>query len=212
MDTLFDYYKKNKNFFIFEQIVETVINQLFEQDDDMKKLNGILYINYYDTKKCKQCVVSKFKDRAHLITCILRSSHVPFLTSNRHKYQGRYVDGIAPYIFKNETKCKNLFIQLIQFTSPLKSLNIKREKNIYSRLINGVVAANDFFINGASTLCCYVNYKTKLNLWARQYVVLFFLYLIDCFLFLKNNMPLTCQCKLSSTCRFIWRIVLNNIV
>lgn len=213
IDILFSHYKANKNFFIFEQVVQKTIRQLFATDEDIHKLNDVLYINYYDTKECKQCVVSKYKDRTHLITCILRSSHIPFLTNDCHKYEGRYVDGIAPYIFEEGN---NLFIQLIKFTSPLKTLNIKKEKNIYSRLIRGVVDTNEFFINDCSRLCSYVNYKTKLHLCLRQYFVFFVLYLIEWFIFLKKNIPIIFKNtvlyhKLCSFFQISWLHILNKL-
>lgn len=218
IETLFAYYKKHKNFFIFEEMVKVLIQQFFATDEAVgEKLNGVLYINYYDTKKCKQRVVSKFKNRAHLTRCIIRSAHIPFLTSSSHKYQGRYIDGIAPFIFKidkNDT-CKNLFIQLIQFMSPLDSLRVKKDTNIYSRLLRGVVDTNEFFINGPSSVCSYVNYKTRLHLWFRQYFVLFILYLVDLFFFLKNAIPVSfkktfCYNQLCTVlCKFGWPTILN---
>jgi hypothetical protein len=213
IDTLFKHYKSNKNFFIFEQVVKKTIRQLFTTDEDIRKLNDVLHINYYDTQDARQCVVSKFKDSTHLLTCILRSSHIPFLTNNCHKYEGRYVDGIAPYLFEEGN---NLFIQLIKFTSPLKSLNIKKEKNIYSRLIRGVVDTNEFFINDCSKLCSYVNYKTKLHLCARQYFVFFILYLIEWFIYFKKIIPHTFKKtvlynKLCSYFHFIWLHILDKL-
>jgi hypothetical protein len=219
-DTLFSYYKQNKNFFIYAQIVTDIIHRLFPNDEAaIQKLNERLYINYYDTKKCKQRVVSKFKNRAHLITCIIRSSHIPFLTNKCHKYQGRYVDGVAPYIFPSTKSCKNLFIQLINFTDMFamgNALNIKREKNIYSRLIRGVVETNEFFINDSSTLCCYVNYKTKLQLYMRRYFIIFVLSLVDYFIFLKNTIPSAfketdCYNKLCLAGQLSWMNILDRL-
>ena len=221
IETLFAYYKKHKNFFIFEEIVRGVIQDFFATDEAVgEKLNGILYINYYDTKKCKQRVVSKFRNRPHLTRCILRSAHIPFLTNRSHKYQGRYIDGIAPFIFKiakNDTSCKNLFIQLIQFTRPLDTLCVKKETNIYTRLLRGVMDTNDFFINGLTKVCTYVNLKTRLHLWARQCFVLCILFLVDLFFFLKNALPLPfkktfCYNQLCAVlCKISWPMILNIV-
>jgi hypothetical protein len=230
IDTLFADYKKNKNFFVYEQVVRHSVSQLFPDDAGIARLNGILYINYYDTKKCKQRVISKFKHREHLIRCILRSSHVPFLTSASHKYQGRYVDGISPHIF-NESKhkhtqgkhtqgkhrqIKNLFIQLIHFTDITKTLNIKREKNIYSRLIRGVVETNEFFINGSSPICSYVGIKIKIHLFIREYVVFFILSLMDCIICLKSHIPPPFRDtflynKVCVMCKQLWEYFLDNL-
>ena len=228
IDTLFADYKKNKNFFLYERFVRHIVTQLFPDDAAIARINGILFINYYDTKKCKQRVISKFKNRAHLITCILRSSHVPFLTSASHKYQGRYVDGISPHIFKQSKhtqgkhkqskhkQSKNLFIQLINFTDMAKTLNIKREKNIYSRLIRGVVETNEFFINGSSPICSYVGIKIKIHLFLREYFVFFILSLMDCIICLKSYIPPAFRDtflynKLCVMCKQMWEHFLDNL-
>ena len=220
IETLFAHYKNHKNFFIYDQIVAKVIQELFLTDEAIERLNGVLYINYYDMKDRKQCVISNFKDRAHLTTCILRSSHVPFITNACHKFEDRYVDGISPYIFKQDKqdkqKCKNLFIQLIKFTSPLKSMNIKKDKNIYSRLIRGMVDTNEFFTNGSSTICSYVSWRTKINLYSRKKVVYWFLFLIDLFILLRNKIPASQKetylyRKLVSFGKLIWIKIFNNL-
>jgi hypothetical protein len=214
MDSLFSYYKKKRNFFIFEEIVTKTVHQLF-LNDDMSRVNDKVYINYYDTKKSKQCVVKNFKNREHLIHCILRSSHIPFLTSNSYKYQDRYIDGIAPYIFKNN--CKNLFIRLIQFTSPLKVINIKKEKNIYSRLMSGVVETNDFFINDINSICSYIDSEMKIQLYLRQCIALFILFIIEKVIWIKKSIHPslldTVYYKIiASICRTVWFHTLDIMV
>jgi len=235
IEKLFTYYKREKDFYIYESIVNDIVGILIKHDD-MSAINGRLYINYYDTKKCKQKVVSRFKNSQHLIRCILRSSHVPFLTTCDYKYQGRYIDGIVPYIFtktdniandaKTNTKTKNLFIKLIYMTNPLQCLSAKTEQNIYARLLKGVIAVNDFFMNGASTfsICSYVDDKSyfiHLQLYLRKYFILFFIHLIDWLIVMKNNMPLdlvlavektktyTTGVSLSKKC---WHFIQNKMV
>ena len=219
IEALFNHYKTHKNFFLYEEIVSRVVQELFPQDADIERLNGILYINYYDTKQKKQCVISNFKDREHLIRCILRSSHVPFITNACHKLEDCYVDGIAPYIFSEDKqkKCKNLFIQLIEFTSPLKTMNIKGDENIYSRLIRGMVDTSEFFINGSSSICSYVNWKTKIILYARKRFVYWILILIDLIILLRNKIPVSLKetylyRKLVSLCRLLWVKLFNYLI
>lgn len=219
IEALFAHYKTDKNFFIYEQIVSKVVQELFPQEADIERLNGFLYINYYDTKQQEQCVISNFKNRQHLITCILRSSHVPFITNACHKLEDCYVDGIAPYIFSEDKqkKCKNLFIKLIEFTSPLKTMNIKGDKNIYSRLIRGMVDTNEFFINGSSPICSYVNWKTKINLYVRKKIVYWILLLIDIIILLRNKIPISLKetdlyHKLLSLCRLLWVKLFNHLI
>lgn len=198
-------------------IVRNVIHQLFDTDD-MSMINNKLYINYYDTKNNKQIIISNFESRSHLITCILRSSHIPFITNKSHKYDEHYIDGIAPYIFETlDKECKNLFIKLIDFINPIKALNIKRERNIYTRLLKGVSETNDFFVNENTDLCMYTNCFVKTQLYIRRYFVLFFIVLIDYIIIIKNNMP---ECMRESyiykqliiLCKKIWIYLLNTLV
>ena len=192
LDILFNYYKKHKNFYIYETIVKDIIIKLIPDENDMTKINDRLYINYYDTKKSKNRVISHFKNRTHLLTCILRSSQVPFITNNTYKYQERYIDGIVPYIFNEETGCKNLFIQLIHLTNPLNCLYVKNEQNIYPRLLRGITGVNDFFVNGQTYLCSYVNetsYLTNLNMFIRKQFVLIIICIIEHMYILKKHMP-----------------------
>ena len=127
-----------------------------------------------------------------MIKCILRSSHVPFLTTSDHKYQGRYIDGIVPHIFCDDDSCKNLFVKLINFTEPFKCLKAKNEQNIYSRLLTGIVGVNDFFVNGQTDLCSYIDgtcYLTILTLYARKQIIFLVLLLIDLVLTVKKHIP-----------------------
>ena len=224
MEDLFAYYKREKNFYIYEQTVRNMVSILIKEEDISTLLNGRLYITYYDTKKCKQKVVSRFKNSQHLVRCILRSSHVPFITSRHYKCQGRYIDGITPYIFPDTDKTKNLFIQLIELMNPLQCMRAKTDKNIYARLIRGVSCVNDFFMNGNSTRCSYINNKSyliHLQLYIRKCFILFFIFLIDWIITIKNNMPLAliiaveestfynkCVC-LSKQC---WVLIQNKLV
>jgi predicted patatin/cPLA2 family phospholipase len=193
LEDLFNHYKTTKNFFIYEKIIKDSIYKLFH-NDDLSLLNNILHINYYDTKEHKQCIISNFSNREHLIECILRSSHIPYITSNVYKFNDRYIDGISPYIFEIQEKekengCKNIFIKLIDLHNPLKSLNVKNEKNIYTRLLKGVSETNDFFVNNNRTLCLHPTCFIKTQLYIRQLFVLFIILIIDYILIINNNLP-----------------------
>jgi hypothetical protein len=217
IDTLFAYYKKHKDFYIYEKIVTEMVHTLVK-NEDMSIINDKLHINYYDTKKCKQKVVSHFKNSEHLIKCILRSSHVPFLTNENYKYEGRYIDGISPYIFTDDTK--NLFIQLIHFTNPLQCMNVKTDQNIYARLLRGVIAVNDFFMDGTTTICSYVDHKSymiRLQLLARKYFILYIMLLIELLITIKNNVPLDVTntilyTKGVSLFKYFWSLLQNKLV
>ena len=193
-ENLFAYFKNHKNFFLYKQVVTAVVQHLFPTDDAIKLINGRLYINYYDTKKCKQCVITRFKNRTHLITCILRSGHVPFISNGKHKYAGRYVDGIVPTFFKKKitSSRQNLFISLFTLNRPTSAFKITNEQNIYTRLIKGVVEANDFYMNSNSDICKYVddkNYLIHFQLYMRECFILFILALIEAIIIIHHKIP-----------------------
>jgi hypothetical protein len=194
MDKLFAYYKIHQDFYIFESIVQDTIQLLF-LDDNMEKINGNIYINYYDTLEHKPVIISHFTSRQHLIETILRSSHVPFMTTNALKNAGRYIDGIVPYVFHAEEQCQNVLIKLISFTSPLECLKTKNEQNIFTRLLRGLAGANNFFVNGDTDICCYINRGILLEFFLREYFVLFIIGIIDILIFLRKKLPPSlCEC------------------
>ena len=143
MSQMFEYYKKYNNFYIYKHMVKSVVSS-YIRNNDMSAVNNRLFINYYDMSTCKNVIVSTYKSRKHLIRCILRSSHVPFITSNKFKYNDRYIDGIHPYIFP-DTRC--LFIQLMFFSSPIEVFRVKDEGTIYPRLFRGIDGAYIFFFH-----------------------------------------------------------------
>ena len=216
IDHLFVYYKKHKNFYIFESIIRKVI-YLFFPTDDMSVLNGNLYINYYDTKKHKQVVVSKFANRQHLISCILRSSHVPFITTTLQKCDERYIDGIIPYIFKSKPKCKNIIVKLFNLIKPLDTINIKNERNMYVRLLRGLNGANDFFANGTTEICSYVTISLRLQFYVRYYFLIYIIVVMDLLIIIKNNIkPTYCQSLLytifEQLSKYSWSLLWNLMV
>ena len=196
MNELFISYKKNQNFYHYEKTVKTIVNRLIkeeEEEKDIQTLNKRLYITYYDTKKIKKRIIPRYKNKQHLIDCILSSSHLPFLTSCAYKYKDRYIDGFTPHFFK---KGKNLFINLIKLTQPSLMFSVKNEPHIYTRLLKGVNDMNLFFTTGGSgaKMCYYIDkksYSIKLQLYIREYLFLFFFSLIALFLKIKKILPMS---------------------
>ena len=99
-----------------------------------------------------------------------------------------------PHFFTD--KNTNLFVKLINFTDPFNCLNAKNEQNIYSRLLRGIVGANDFFVNGQTDVCSYIDYSsylTNMNLYMRKQVIFIILALIEWGLIIHKNIPLSIQ-------------------
>ena len=188
MTQMFEYYKKYNNFYIYKHMVKTMVASYFK-NDDMSMVNNRLFINYYDMKMFKNVIVSSYKSRKHLIRCIIKSSHVPFITSKSFKYNNRYIDGIYPYVFP-DTQC--LFIQLMFLTSPIDVFCVKYEGTIYPRLFKGIDGAYNFFYNKTGHLCKYItsdNHWINLQFFARKYYIISLLLVFDIFLKCINAIP-----------------------
>jgi hypothetical protein len=175
-------FKKYKNLSIYRTFIETYVYKTFDTDD-MSKINKRLYITYSDTKKFKKITVCNYKNRKNLIDCLLRSSHIPYLTNGKSKYKERYIDGIYPYIFYNKKK-KNretLFVNMMCKTY-LSGCLIIKECDIYKRILIGINDANNFFTTGNSPLCIYtknITYKNQIERNLFEYVFFILLFIMD---------------------------------
>ena len=191
-------YKKNMNLHSYKGIVTNCIDQIFSntrastsnESDPINKLNGRLFITYYNVKTHKQKTVSKFRDKEHIIDCILRSSHIPYLMDGLPSYKKKYMDGVSPYILKNGLP--NLFIKLMTLKRCARSLMLKSENNIHYRLLTGIADVNDFFTTGNSDMCSYIHnwsYIDIVQLRAREVVMFFIFALIGWLVVIKRLVP-----------------------
>lgn len=186
-------YKKNMNLHAYKCIVTQCIDQIFStsESDILNVLNGRLFITYYNVKCHTQKTVSKFKSKAHIIDCILRSSHIPYLMDGLPSYKKKYMDGVSPYSPKNGLP--NLFIKLMTLKRCARSLMLKSENNIHYRLLTGIADVNDFYTTGNSDMCSYMHnwpYIDIVQLRVREVVVFFIFSLIGWIVIFKRFVPL----------------------
>ena len=149
-----EHLKENLNLSKYKEQIKSFIYE-HTKDDDMSLFNQRLYITYYDLKKQRQIVVCNYKNRAHLLECLIRSSHIPYITAPEFKYKNRYLDGVIPYVFRDQTR-PALLISLITTNTINRSICVKNEYNSYSRLLLGVTEADTFFTKGKSNMCNYI--------------------------------------------------------
>jgi|TARA_Y100000768_G_scaffold379259_1_gene354719 hypothetical protein len=174
----------------YHSLLKKYIFSVFKTDD-LSYLTNKLYISYWDMKKFKQIVVSKYRNRNHLLKILIRSSHIPYISTNELKYQGRFVDGISPYIFREKVR-PTIFISLITRNLYSKALNIKDEYNTTPRILYGINDANNFFTLGKSDMCSYVsnwNIFMKLSLRFRQLLLCIIIFWLELFINIKNIIP-----------------------
>ena len=168
-------FRTNHNLVEYHDMVRKGVMRLFPTDD-MSHVNGRLFINFHDLKKKKKKVVSKYRDREHLIECILRSGHIPHIVDGNMKYKNRYSDGISPYIFDALPGVEILFVEIVTFNKLCHFIPHKTEINPQSRLLVGVADANEFFTRGSSDMCSYMkDWSTSRNVMFRCRDVLFML-------------------------------------
>jgi hypothetical protein len=188
-------YKRNKDLHECKNIIHDLIDDIFSRDTENKllgKLNGHLFISYYNIKKHKQQTVCKFKNKEHIIECILRSSHIPYIMNGSSSYKKKYMDGISPHMFNNSFP--SLFIKLLTFQKCTRAFMIKSENNIHYRLLTGVADINEFFTTGKSDMCSFVgdwSYINILELRIREILFFTIFSLIGWLVILKSYLPKT---------------------
>jgi hypothetical protein len=73
-------------------------------------------------------------------------------------YENKYIDGITPYVFKEEKDVKILYLDLFGMDKLTNMFNIKNEKTPTHRVLSGLLDIHNFFIKQCNTpMCSYVN-------------------------------------------------------
>jgi hypothetical protein len=184
-------FKTELNVLEYINLIKKYVSIFLQKEEDVNALNGRLYISFYDIKKKKQRIVSKFKSKEYLTECIIRSGFIPYISDGKHsRYKKRYIDGIVPYIFKNEGE--SLFIRLQTWSKSKRMFVLKSENNIHFRLLSGVADANEFFTTGNADICSYVNswgYKEFTILRLRELLFIVIFVIFELFFYIKKGLP-----------------------
>ncbi len=183
--------RTNHNMSRYHDMIRDIVMKMFP-NDDMSLINGRLFINFHDLKKMKKRVVSKYRNREHLIECILRSGHIPHLIDGNIRYKDRYLDGLSPYIFSKSSGVEILFVEIVTFNKLYHLIPHKTEINPQSRLLIGVADANEFFTRGHSDMCSYVRqwgFLKKGALYSRDLLCMFFYTILELLIALHARVP-----------------------
>ena len=152
-------FKKNRNVIFDEESLSSIISLIEGElpEDVISRINGRLYITYYDVANCRQVVKSSFDDVSDIIKTIRRSCFIPYITMDKLMEENRYVDGGTPYIFNKEFGVNRLYINLCGMDKIMDALVIKRDKIVMHRILGGVLDIHNFFFKRKNTsMCCYV--------------------------------------------------------
>ena len=155
MTNLYNYitkkFKKNHNLAIIKEIKNLLKAHIPDNICDI--VNNKLYICYNNVKLKKKEIKSKYKNADHLFDVIIRSSFVPYLIDENIVYNGKYMDGVNPYIFEKSDN-EIIFFDLYTMDKIIYFINIKNEKTNFHRVLSGLLEMHTFFIKGDSTPMC----------------------------------------------------------
>jgi len=182
-------FKKTFNLSVFKSHIKKIIYD--NLTDDLSSINNKLYITYYDAINYKHIMVCEYENREHLLECLMRSCHIPYITSNVFKYDNKYIDGIAPHIFRDGER-EILFIKMITFKNYRRIFNIRNEQNVNPRMIIGVNDINNFLTIGKSDMCSYFknwSYISILLLRLRLLIVFIILWIVEILTYIKCSIP-----------------------
>ena len=153
---IYKHIKKYNNLNFFNKVKKFYIKRL--PPNFLQLVNGRLFITYNDVSKNKQIVKSTYASIEELFEIIRRSCSVPYIIDKTLFYNGKYFDGLYPFIFKPKNDRKIINLNIINSQTFNYFLSIKNEKNNINRVINGILDTHIFFSsNFNSNMCSYVN-------------------------------------------------------
>jgi hypothetical protein len=155
-NVLYKHMKKYHNINFFNKAWKFFLKRLPSNFLDI--INGRLYITYMDVSKNKQIVKSTYSSIDDLFETIRRSCSVPYIIDKTLFYNGKYFDGLYPFIFKPKKDRKIINLNIINVEKFNYFISIKNEKNNVYRVIDGILDTHIFFsTNFNSSMCSYVN-------------------------------------------------------
>lgn len=179
---------------------DQILNKLKDRlpDNICDLVHKKLYISYYDLKKKKKIVRTKYKNKDDMIESIKRSCFFPLLLDNNFIYKNRYTDGLFPYVFPETNfhninkNSKNLFLDLYGFDKFKFIFSAKNEKSSFHRILSGLLDTHLFYMKEKPTyMCSYINEWTLVNKFyykvLRPIIEFIVFYIIYSYYFVKNK-------------------------
>jgi hypothetical protein len=200
-----------KNKFLFNKIksiLKSIKNKL--PKNICHVINNKLFISYNNihTKKIIKC---NYKNSNDIIETVLKSCFIPFCIDGKMTYKNKYIDGITPYIFKPCQNKKILYLDLFGYDKILNVINVKNEKNIFNRLLCGLLDIHNFFIKETKTsMCSYIdswNLLDKSFFNIKLITEIIIIYIIKTLLFIKKMFNI--DAKNNLVCKILSRIVFD---
>jgi hypothetical protein len=125
-----------------------------------ERMSGKVFMSYYNIKKGKKIVKSRFHTVDDIFETIRRSCFVPFFINGNATYKNKYMDGLNPYFFNKMPTTpmkKTLYVDLFGYDKIMNVMNIKNEKTNDHRVFVGLLDIHMFFMKQSpTTMCSYV--------------------------------------------------------
>ena len=162
-ETVYKEIKRTHNFNILKQLKALLGDKI--PADVCEKVNNRLYITYNNVQNGTKPVKHEYSNVDDLMNTIIKSSFIPFVTDGQATYKDKYIDGINPFIFKQEKQekkeekknKKTLFLNLSSLNKIGHIWNVKNEQTNYHRTLSGMLDIHHFFIKQSNTeMCSYV--------------------------------------------------------
>ena len=151
-----DQFKKTTHLEVVDDILSKIRKRL--PRDICERMNGRVFISYYDLKKGKKIVKSKYKNKREIMDVVKRSCYVPYLIDKNYMYKERYIDGIFPYILPREKGKRILYLDLLGYDKITHIISVKNEKTNFHRVLSGMLDIHLFYIKQQPTfMCSYVD-------------------------------------------------------
>jgi hypothetical protein len=166
---------KNLHFYLKDKMPE----------DICERVNGKFFISYYDIKKGKKNIKSKFENAEDIINTVINSCFLPFLIDGNMLNNERYIDGLNPYFFEPEPYKKILYLDLFGMDKINYLFDVKNEETTCHRILSGLLDIHKFFIKKTPTSMCsfvsewglYDNFKYIIKTFL-EYLIVFIVYFI----------------------------------
>jgi hypothetical protein len=153
---IYKHIKKYNNLNFFNKVQKFYIKRL--PPNFLQLINGKLFITYNDVSKNKQIVKSTYANTDEIFETIRRSCSVPYIIDKSIFYNGKYFDGLYPFIFKPKKDRKIINLNIVNIYNFNYGISIKNENNNIHRVINGILDTHTFFSsNFSSNMCSYID-------------------------------------------------------
>jgi len=151
-----DQFKKTGNLKVIDDILSKISKKL--PSDICERMNGRVFITYYDFKKGKKVVKNHYKNKREIIDIVKRSCYVPYLIDGNFLYKSKYIDGIFPYILPKEEGKRILYLNILGYDKIMHTISVKNEKTNFHRILSGLLDIHLFYIKQTPTqICSYVD-------------------------------------------------------